>query len=72
MLAINLSMFLNQDKVQKHFQNGHCSSDFISSCIVHRAVAASLQVNRIQHCVCVCVCVCAVSYTHLDVYKRQM
>ena len=22
-------------------------------------------------CVCVCVCVCAVSYTHLDVYKRQ-
>ena len=20
---------------------------------------------------CVCVCVCAVSYTHLDVYKRQ-
>ena len=21
--------------------------------------------------VCVCVCVCAVSYTHLDVYKRQ-
>ena len=23
-------------------------------------------------CVCVCVCVCAVSYTHLDVYKRQV
>ena len=23
-------------------------------------------------CVCVCVCVCAVSYTHLDVYKRQI
>ena len=22
--------------------------------------------------VCVCVCVCAVSYTHLDVYKRQV
>ena len=22
-------------------------------------------------CVCVCMCVCAVSYTHLDVYKRQ-
>ena len=21
---------------------------------------------------CVCVCVCAVSYTHLDVYKRQL
>ena len=21
---------------------------------------------------CVCVCVCAVSYTHLDVYKRQV
>ena len=23
-------------------------------------------------CVCVCMCVCAVSYTHLDVYKRQV
>ena len=23
-------------------------------------------------CVCMCVCVCAVSYTHLDVYKRQV
>ena len=25
-----------------------------------------------QICVCVWVCVCAVSYTHLDVYKRQL
>ena len=27
--------------------------------------------HEICFCVCVCVCVCAVSYTHLDVYKRQ-
>ena len=26
---------------------------------------------EVSVCVCVCVCVCAVSYTHLDVYKRQ-
>ena len=26
---------------------------------------------RIYYIVSVCVCVCAVSYTHLDVYKRQ-
>ena len=29
------------------------------------------HVIHIKKCVCVCVCVCAVSYTHLDVYKRQ-
>ena len=31
---------------------------------------AGIEVINIK-CVCVCVCVCAVSYTHLDVYKRQ-
>ena len=29
------------------------------------------MLNNSSVCVCVCVCVCAVSYTHLDVYKRQ-
>ena len=36
------------------------------------AVASLLLQN--VNCACVrafCVCVCAVSYTHLDVYKRQ-
>ena len=28
--------------------------------------------GQTRECVCVCVCVCAVSYTHLDVYKRQI
>ena len=34
------------------------------------SLVATLQDYKI--CVCVCVCVCAVSYTHLDVYKRQV
>ena len=42
--------------------------------LIKKYFTSSLKVSVLYVCifVCVCVCVCAVSYTHLDVYKRQI
>ena len=34
-------------------------------------LATTVKINKYVFSYNVCVCVCAVSYTHLDVYKRQ-
>ena len=51
----------------------HCYLLFIKLLEKLTSIVSSINNAHTLHTsgVCVCVCVCAVSYTHLDVYKRQ-
>ena len=53
----------------KHYR---CIPRYINVCIVTHVQNTLADIGTYQFVIVHSVCVCAVSYTHLDVYKRQV